>query len=469
MQAGGAGYTEWLIFHIWRPASATGRCCPNIALPETVICRWSRPFYWYFSSETGEILRKTKSKVSFDSVHKHFAKRAGRSGIVAQYLAFGDNKDMTATVEFLAKDGFTDFMEYRDKAMSSIIQQWVEPRHNHNSMIKAIWNPQFCLIERKRNLLPLDDPDVDFYDKLVTYEGMEHFSETQPVASPSLVANIQLSCLSISEHIRMLTGGNVLITSMTLYFKEDVEGKLWLMFCTNLKLYDIHKEPIKEMGEVKLTIPETARTKVFTRDLQYFELERNRVLCISCNALVRKTTTHSIQSRMILDCLQRGVEEPTQIGSSALSDSRTEGLPNILKRVNQADMSELRTNMRALELLTEVCENCFLHYSKHYFDRPEDIEPVLPRKPAVLMRRTTIDVPQKVVKKPDIERLYSPKLTSSRSLPKIARPGLLLPTRPSITSKRAPTTAEIYAGNTGRSTRASTKSHNTPSSTFRLR
>jgi hypothetical protein len=396
---------------------------------------------------------------------------------VAQYLAFGDNKDMTATVEFLAKDGFTDFMEYRNKAMSSIIQQWVEPRHNHNSMIKVIWNPQFCLIERKRNLLPLDDPNVDFYDKLVTYEGMEHFSETQPVASPSLVASIQLSCLSISDHIKMLTGGNVLITSMTLYFKEDSKGKLWLMFCTNLKLYDIHKENVKELGEVKLTIPEIARTKVFTRDLQYFELEKNRVLCISCNALVRKSTVQSIQSKLILKCLQRGVEEPLQIGSTPLSDSRTEGLPNIFRRVNQANMSELRTDMRDLGLVTEVCENCFLYYSKHYFDKPVDIQPVLPRKPTPLMRCVTFDHPLKVVKKPDIERLYSPKLSSFRSLPTSS--GVVSPTLPSINSRRALTTAEIYSGlsspkatnlvTTGRSTRASTKSRNTPSSTFRLR
>lgn len=481
MQAGGAGYTEWLMFHIWRPDAASGRCCPNVALPETVICRWSRPFYWYFTSETGEILRKAKAKVSFDSVHKHFSKRLSRSGLVAQYLAFGNNKDMTATVEFLAAEGFTDLMERRNKAMSAIIQLWVEPRHNYNSLIKVIWSPQFCLIERKRNLLTLDDPEADFYDKLVTYEGLEHCSETEAVASPSLVGSIQLACLSISEHIKKLTGGNVLITTMTLYFKEGSKGKLWLLLCTHLKLYDIHKARVKEMSEVKLTIPEIARTKVFSRDVQYFELEKNRIHCKSCNALVKKATLQTVESKLILKCLEKGDGEPPQLGTS-LSDSRLEGLPNILKRVNQSNYAELQQDFQSLDPKVEICEDCFLHYAKHYFERPVQTEPVLPAVKRVLVSvksTLTFDEPRRIARKPDIARLYSPKTTSGRSATnigfssRVTSPGL-----PSINSRKTPTLLEIYTGYnspksvavqpSGRSTKASSGRY-TPSGTFRLR
>ena len=48
-----------------------------------------------------------------------------------------------------------------------------------------------------------------------------------------------LSIIKIVTHISKITGGNVSIQKMVLYFKLDDLNRLWLCFCTGLKLKDV--------------------------------------------------------------------------------------------------------------------------------------------------------------------------------------------------------------------------------------
>ena len=59
-----AGHTEWLLFHLWKRNDKTGRSCPNILIPDTIIYRWSYPYFWYFTSSEGEIMRKSRARVT---------------------------------------------------------------------------------------------------------------------------------------------------------------------------------------------------------------------------------------------------------------------------------------------------------------------------------------------------------------------------------------------------------------------
>jgi hypothetical protein len=45
------------------------------------------------------------------------------------------------------------------------------------AQIRLIWSPNFCLFERKTNLLRLEDKKFDIYERAVTYEGKEFFSK----------------------------------------------------------------------------------------------------------------------------------------------------------------------------------------------------------------------------------------------------------------------------------------------------
>lgn len=70
----------------------------------------------------------------------------------------------------------------REKALSGLLQKWVEPKGGHNckcqsALIKVVWSPLFSVLERRLNVHKLQDSSVDFYDRLATYEGLEFNSQ----------------------------------------------------------------------------------------------------------------------------------------------------------------------------------------------------------------------------------------------------------------------------------------------------
>lgn len=55
--------TEWLFYHLWKKDEETGKPCMNVLIPDTIIYRWSNPYYWYYTTLEGLICRKSKNRV----------------------------------------------------------------------------------------------------------------------------------------------------------------------------------------------------------------------------------------------------------------------------------------------------------------------------------------------------------------------------------------------------------------------
>lgn len=133
MKAGAAGYTEWLLFHLWKPNESTNMSCPNISIPDTIIYRWAKPFFWYFTTAQGELLRKSKSRVTHKNIFQELESKG--LNIIASYMSFNDlstDKTNLATMEYFTQDSFKDFINNREKSLSGILQRWVEPKGKRN-------------------------------------------------------------------------------------------------------------------------------------------------------------------------------------------------------------------------------------------------------------------------------------------------------------------------------------------------
>ena len=70
--------TEWLLFHLWKSNPDTGQSCPGVIIPDTIIYRfwvnfrWAQPYFWYYTSNDGKIVRKTKDRISIDNISSTF-------------------------------------------------------------------------------------------------------------------------------------------------------------------------------------------------------------------------------------------------------------------------------------------------------------------------------------------------------------------------------------------------------------
>jgi hypothetical protein len=62
--------------------------------------------------------------------------------------------------------------------------------------------------------------------------------------------------VNIVKHIQEVSGGNIQIIRMVLYFKIDEENRIWLLFCTGIKVRDkFSSVPSDEVQQIRLDSP----------------------------------------------------------------------------------------------------------------------------------------------------------------------------------------------------------------------
>lgn len=70
---------------------------------------------------------------------------------------------------------------------------------------------------------------------LTTFDGLEKNCISEGIVSPLVAQDIERICLNIVRHIQEVSGGNTQVYQMKLYFKVDIENRVWFQFCTGIK------------------------------------------------------------------------------------------------------------------------------------------------------------------------------------------------------------------------------------------
>lgn len=253
-----ASNTEWLFFHLWKKNPYTLTPCENIYIADTILYRWAHPHAWYYMSKDGEITRKTKDKITGPDIETHFNANLSITGVVASYITPKNElvQKVPEIVEFEYFDvnTFKDFLYKREKALNAVLQKFVEPKNNRNFVIKVSWTPQFCLLYKKTNIHELTNQKVSLPYRIATFEGSEHICEAESVASSFLSQQLQNACNNMVNHIEIVSGGNIQIVKLVVYFKLDSSNRLWLLHCTGVKF--------REKGELLSTTHKLSKAKV---------------------------------------------------------------------------------------------------------------------------------------------------------------------------------------------------------------
>jgi len=202
-------------------------------------------------------------------IYDSFRKRKNPTcEVVAYYISTRDNeegREMTS-MEYFDEAGLHDFLFNRQKEHNGIIQKFIDPKGKSNAIIRAIWSPKLCLLEQRVNLKPVNDGRYDMYERCVTYEGAEHQSMNAPVRGIYLPSRLQTICDSIVDHVMRTSSQHYRISRMVLNFKLDHNNKLWLLWCSSMRLaadkYSVKKPfPVNISGDI--TIPDKYKDTVF--------------------------------------------------------------------------------------------------------------------------------------------------------------------------------------------------------------
>jgi len=240
-------------------------------------------------------------------IYDSFRKRKNPTcEVVAYYISTRENdegKSMTS-IEYFDDQGLHDFLFNRQKEHNGIIQKFIDPKGKSNAIIRAIWSPKLCLLEQRVNLKPVNDGRYDMYERCVTYEGAEHQSMNAPVRGIYLPSRLQTICDSIVDHVMRTSSQHYRISRMVLNFKLDHNNKLWLLWCSSMRLaadkYAVKKPfPVNISGDI--TIPDKYKDTVFrASNLSSTYFKEKYFICPGSGEIVEASDSFEISYKTVI-------------------------------------------------------------------------------------------------------------------------------------------------------------------------
>ena len=189
-------------------------------------------------------MRKKKDKINIKQMEDVFQLNPDKLEIVAYYLKLGipvpklDDGGDLLEIEYLNNKQLKTLCIHRKKALNCMIQKFITPKDNRSHVIKVVWSPQFCLLYKKTNNNDLNNSKIDINSRISSFDSSDKDCNSEPISSPMLVTDIEKLCLNMVHHIQEISGGNTQITQMNFYLKLDENNKMWLLFCTKMKILD---------------------------------------------------------------------------------------------------------------------------------------------------------------------------------------------------------------------------------------
>eukprot|EP00668_Euglena_longa_P035122 GGOE01045111.1.p1 GENE.GGOE01045111.1~~GGOE01045111.1.p1 ORF type:complete len:689 (+),score=140.01 GGOE01045111.1:232-2298(+) len=199
------------------------------------------PREWYVYDEAHqELKRKPDREMTVSTIKQEFGREpqggrlAGRlvRDMAAQYL-YSSGPAGAIAVDFLSPAEIERFLTKRSKKGESLLQRFVYPKGHRNGVLQAIWSPHVFRCDRRYNVNKLCDSHVPRYERGVTFEGPMAHSE-QAYCSQDLERHLRSVCGDIAAHL-METDRRA-ISRMVLYFKLDLDDRLWFLWASCLRV-----------------------------------------------------------------------------------------------------------------------------------------------------------------------------------------------------------------------------------------
>ena len=254
-----------------------------LRVPDTIVMRNGLIHSWFFTAKSGALLRKNRAKLNREEVTRTFRAKGAknRTGVIAVYLTSSstrappggqepsdegsdgppmpttpgrpkDVKTHTPTVhcDYLDKAGLAEFLETEDFSRNGVLQAFIEPNTVRMSTIEATWSPATTLIERRVNVNEIDDPRFPVVERMVTFDGAEHYSDLLPVQRAATNATIKAGCAAIKAHLSGVYPSYLNVGRMVLQLREDRQRRVWLLWCTSFRCTPTPGQPT--MGPLTL-------------------------------------------------------------------------------------------------------------------------------------------------------------------------------------------------------------------------
>ena len=305
----GDGISEYLFNLLWTKDELNFG--PSINIPDTIMFKYGQPICWYFTASNGRIKKKSKHKLMNARIEEEFNKHILGYDVVATFIHINIDGEgvKKSTIEFFDRKALNDFLYKRHKETQGILQRFIEPKSTKNEIIRSIWSPKVCLLERAANIHHLHDHRYGLNERCITYEGPDYYVNSAPLRGPVLAGQIQTVCEAIVSHVSEVTFAQQQISRIVLNFKVDSRDKVWLLFSSSIRcLADVvnsnsfDSQPLQSLINIDNVVT-LADTVTLNPNKSYEKVPQRNVghmNCISCGNDTLENLRHPISYKGIV-------------------------------------------------------------------------------------------------------------------------------------------------------------------------
>ena len=287
---------------------------PSINIPDTIVYKYGSPVSWFFTSTTGKIKKKMKQNLVSAKIEEAFNKHVLGYDVLALFVSMPSETDTQQNapnvIEYLDRDALNNFLYNRKKEVNGILQRFIEPKSTRNEIVRAIWSPKVCLLERSENIHQLHDRRYGLYERCVIYEGPEYYTTSAPLRGPVLSGQLQKLCEAVVAHISEVTFGQKQVSRIVLNFKVDSRDKIWLLYSTSIRCIDMleYTNPTDAAATLQRQLVNidsvvSLSNNVHLNPCKTYEkiVPKKRVRCLSCARDTLDDMRHAVTYKAIIE------------------------------------------------------------------------------------------------------------------------------------------------------------------------
>jgi len=287
---------------------------PSINIPDTIVYKYGTPVSWYFTStSSGKIKKKLKQNLVSAKIEEAFNKHVLGYDVLAVFISMPAEVEVPAgganVIEYLDRGALNNFLYNRKKEVNGILQRFIEPKSTRNELVRAIWSPKVCLLERSENIHQLHDHRYGLYERCVIYEGPEYYTTSAPLRGPVLSGQLQKLCEEVVAHISEVTFGQKQVSRIVLNFKVDSRDKIWLMYSTSIRCLDMleYTNPMDAAATLQRQLVNidsvvSLSHTVHLNPAKTYEkiVPKKRIRCLSCARDTLEDMRHAVTYKAII-------------------------------------------------------------------------------------------------------------------------------------------------------------------------
>eukprot|EP00956_Cyclotella_meneghiniana_P001067 scaffold1261_cov50-Cyclotella_meneghiniana.AAC.8 len=361
-------------------SSSEIKSSPTLRVPDTVLFLFGLPHQWYFTSKNGgphrdhtTILRKRRANLTLENIIEVFLTKASSRGIV------GD-----------------------DEVVAYFISSKTEAAATNNGLNASldaydavVDNEMACSIE------------FALYERAITFDGPDVYSISVPLRGNVLSSRVEKICDEIARHIEEVSNNDadLGVGRMVMNFKVDGNGRVWILWSDSIRLEtginenttNSTSQPLNMNTVVKL--PSSIKlSQVPSHDTNAkLENEQSSALCPSCGKHQNNEHYHDISYKTVIRHFEKTMEmlglelnkipHPSTswppercfikaaggVGFGTVTNQQQKSIeamtiPPVIRhchpKLQVKGYQMYRDDPLFVQKTCEVCEDCFLAYSK---------------------------------------------------------------------------------------------------------